>query len=923
MRPGTYDLGTITSFNGTLTDYVKWTPTTDTLGDVIIEKTVTGRKVELEFTATGNKYLHLDKLEIVNEQDSTTLGTGQVNRIGVVDIRNGDFFKITNCEIYSDLQPWRKAGTPRRQLCGVHSRIADNIEVSGCDIHNVVVGVAIDTCNGSVVNNNEIHLCWGDFIDIIGGSGAGTPDTTGVEIKNNVGYDFCGSYPYLHSDCIQFFNDSVGSATEEFFDVEIAGNIFFPGTETLLMGVTPTDGNATIERDTDEIAGTFITTNKTLASGDLHKTQPVVATGGTVTITVPAASGFTNDDTFVIQRVGGGTGGASDSDVVVTLSGADTIDGSSADITLTDSTENTVVIARTGTSTWTRRKDGPTVQGFLIQDLGDYPNARFHNLKVHGNVVYCSNTNAATIGNNTVSAVQDARIFNNSFIEIHPGDRNGDAAVDGLDGASRGAPSLRTVGTSDVISFRDVCSTGSETGVGTNDPKSVEFKTYATLDESSQASLFTNQDGTSGVKPTTLTEAISLARPATSSALDLGGGQWAGALGQTDSTGYWNPTTGTANGSFTLTPTISSTSPADNSTGIATDTVIRITFNQPIAFGTGNIILRRDTGGGFANYETFAIGTDNVDAPDSGNGALGSIYIEGNVLVIVPTTMTSNDDFAVRIDATAIDGVYGDSFAGIADDTTLNFSTSAPSATITSLGMSLSAASSTTHDYSFTLNSAKTQYVMISGRFDATTISSVAVVSDTPTVTTRQALFKTGGGTPNYGIAVYELSGVAGGSQTIRVTLSGARDNMSCGVYETTGLTFDVAMTTTDQGGNNSGSGGGQLISNDTTTSAGEAVLGVVNVGDGTASGFSAPNGYSTIDSSQQPSTNAAAMMSALSVAGGSPETFNVTYGASFKTAAIGGVVLSTTGGGAPGQTLADPDTTSLQDPDTTLLEGP
>lgn len=89
------------------------------------------------------------------------------------------------------------------------------------------------------------------------------------------------------------------------------------------------------------------------------------------------------------------------------------------------------------------------------------------------------------------------------------------------------------------------------------------------------------------------------------------------------------------------------------------------------------------------------------------------------------------------------------------------------------------------------------------------------------------------------------------------------------------------------------GEGGGQLISNDTNTTAGQAVLGVVNLVDGSNLGFTAPNGYSTIDAERGVSSDAACMMSALSVSGGTPETFNVTYNAAFKAATIGGVVLS------------------------------
>ena len=132
---------------------------------------------------------------------------------------------------------------------------------------------------------------------------------------------------------------------------------------------------------------------------------------------------------------------------------------------------------------------------------------------------------------------------------------------------------------------------------------------------------------------------------------------------------------------------ISSTSPTDNATDVAVDTAITITFNANIAFGTGNITLR-DNDGGWADLEAFDVTTD------TGGGA-GTVSISGAVLTIEPTAdLANNIEYAIRIDATAIDTTDGVSFAGIADDTSISFTTvaaatapgtmSAPTVTATS-----------------------------------------------------------------------------------------------------------------------------------------------------------------------------------------------------------------------------------------------
>lgn len=117
-------------------------------------------------------------------------------------------------------------------------------------------------------------------------------------------------------------------------------------------------------------------------------------------------------------------------------------------------------------------------------------------------------------------------------------------------------------------------------------------------------------------------------------------------------------------------PTVSSSSPADNATGVSTGGNITITFNENIAFGTGTIVLRENDGG-WADLETFDVETDE------GSGD-GTVSISGDTLTINPTSsLSASTEYAIRIASTAIEDAYGNNFAGIANDTTLSFTTGA------------------------------------------------------------------------------------------------------------------------------------------------------------------------------------------------------------------------------------------------------
>ena len=139
---------------------------------------------------------------------------------------------------------------------------------------------------------------------------------------------------------------------------------------------------------------------------------------------------------------------------------------------------------------------------------------------------------------------------------------------------------------------------------------------------------------------------------------DLAGNSYVGIADNTT----WSYTTAAPD---TTDPTLSSTDPANGST-VTADTNLAATFSEPIAIGSGNITLRNLTDGP---------GGDVIIAITDGS----QVTVSGSVLTINPAAdLLLGKDYAVRIDATAIDDLVGNSFAGIGDDTTWFFSTPEP-----------------------------------------------------------------------------------------------------------------------------------------------------------------------------------------------------------------------------------------------------
>jgi Concanavalin A-like lectin/glucanases superfamily/Bacterial Ig-like domain/GEVED domain/Cadherin-like domain/Bacterial Ig domain len=125
-------------------------------------------------------------------------------------------------------------------------------------------------------------------------------------------------------------------------------------------------------------------------------------------------------------------------------------------------------------------------------------------------------------------------------------------------------------------------------------------------------------------------------------------------------------------------PTIISSSPLDNATGVSSSNNLTITFNENVAFGTGNIQIIDLDGGS---------GTVTIDVASPGLEA----SINNAVLTLNPSNNLKDlTNYAVQIAASAIDDVSGNSYAGITDNTTLNFTTINNAPTISDISKTIS-----------------------------------------------------------------------------------------------------------------------------------------------------------------------------------------------------------------------------------------
>jgi surface protein len=109
-------------------------------------------------------------------------------------------------------------------------------------------------------------------------------------------------------------------------------------------------------------------------------------------------------------------------------------------------------------------------------------------------------------------------------------------------------------------------------------------------------------------------------------------------------------------------PTLSSSSPADGATSVAVDANIVLTFSEKIYVKTGNITLKKSSDD--STVETIAV----TDSKITGTGTT-------TITIDPSTTLDQETGYYLNIAATAFDDTASNSYAGITDSTTLNFTT--------------------------------------------------------------------------------------------------------------------------------------------------------------------------------------------------------------------------------------------------------
>lgn len=123
--------------------------------------------------------------------------------------------------------------------------------------------------------------------------------------------------------------------------------------------------------------------------------------------------------------------------------------------------------------------------------------------------------------------------------------------------------------------------------------------------------------------------------------------------------------TPTGGGPDTTPPAISLLSPSDDALSVPVNTDLVVTFDEAVQAGSGNITIHLLSNGSLV--ETIGVGS-------------GSVSVVGSTVTINPTaSLATNTDYYVNIATGGILDTVGNPFAGIADNSTWNFTTaSAP-----------------------------------------------------------------------------------------------------------------------------------------------------------------------------------------------------------------------------------------------------
>ena len=134
---------------------------------------------------------------------------------------------------------------------------------------------------------------------------------------------------------------------------------------------------------------------------------------------------------------------------------------------------------------------------------------------------------------------------------------------------------------------------------------------------------------------------------------------------------------------FDTSPTLSSSTPADNATNVIKDGTIVLNFSKNVVVGSGNITIKIAS----SNVSIETIEVNNPEVTGSGTS---------QITIDPQTNWGQNTEYYVLIDATAFDDTSGNSYEGISSTTALTFtvandtpilSTSVPANNATSVAL--------------------------------------------------------------------------------------------------------------------------------------------------------------------------------------------------------------------------------------------
>jgi len=126
--------------------------------------------------------------------------------------------------------------------------------------------------------------------------------------------------------------------------------------------------------------------------------------------------------------------------------------------------------------------------------------------------------------------------------------------------------------------------------------------------------------------------------------------------------GFWD---GNLNVSGVLTvddlnPTITSTIPTDNATGIAVNQNLIVVFSENVQKGIGNILIKETSGGNI--FQTIDVEAD-------------AVTVTNNSVEIIHNNFASNTEYYVEMEAGSFEDLVGNPFEGISGANSWNFTT--------------------------------------------------------------------------------------------------------------------------------------------------------------------------------------------------------------------------------------------------------